>query len=91
MVLNSRLDVGVNVATNPEYEMAPGMVTPPAVSVKEAASSVFGAMRSLKVARSTWVTGTPAASFTGTTATTVGTGVIVVNFHTYFAGSGVPA
>jgi hypothetical protein len=76
------LEVGVNVATRPEYEMAPGIVTPPVVTVKVAASSVAGLIASLNVALRTWPTGTPVAPFAGTTAVTVGGGVIVVKVHT---------
>jgi hypothetical protein len=71
--------------------MAPGIVTPPVATVKVAASSVAGLIASLKVALSTWAIGTFAAAFAGTTAVTVGGGVIVVKVHTYLAGSGVPA
>jgi hypothetical protein len=41
-----------------------------------------GAIASLNVAVSTWLTGTFVAPFAGTVETTVGTGVIVVNVHT---------
>jgi hypothetical protein len=45
---------------------------------------------SLKVALSAWLTGTPVAVFAGTTAVTVGGGVIVVKLHALLAVIGVP-
>jgi hypothetical protein len=75
---------GVNVAmllmhlTVPAIVVAPG---PANVKVVAGDASVVQFIASLKVALSTWLTGTPVAVFTGTVAITAGGGVMVVNVH----------
>jgi hypothetical protein len=76
-------DGGVNVATLPEQLTVPPVtgVVPGPARVKVVELSVAQFIASLKVAVSTWVTGTPMALFTGTTVT-VGGRTIVVKLHT---------
>jgi hypothetical protein len=79
----ARLAAGVNVATKPEYETAPLTAVPPGpVTVKVDVPIVVGFIASLKVAFSTWPTGTLVAPFPGTVAVTAGAGVIVVKVQT---------
>jgi hypothetical protein len=91
--LFNRLAVGVNVATEPEHVTVPATVVVPGpvrVNVVAGDASVEQSIASLKVAVSTWLMGTPVAVFTGTTAVTVGGGVIVVKVHTYPLSNEVP-
>jgi ATP-dependent protease Clp ATPase subunit len=79
------LAAGVNVATTPEYVTVPATAAPLGpVTVKVVALIVVGPIGSLKVALSTWLTGTLTAPFTGIVDTTVGGGggVTVENVHT---------
>jgi hypothetical protein len=55
---------------------------PVRVNVVAGDASVAQFIASLKVALSTWAIGIPIAPFAGTTAVTVGGGVIVVKVHT---------
>ena len=79
-VLNARLAAGVKVAPVPEQAIVPATgVAPGPVTVKAVAGNAAQFIASLKVALSTWVTGTPVAEIPGTVAITAGGGVIVVN------------
>jgi hypothetical protein len=83
MVLTARPFDGVKVARAPVQPTVPATaVAPGPVTVKVVDVSVAQLIVSLKVALSTWLTGTPVAPFTGTVDTTKGGGVIVVKVHT---------
>jgi hypothetical protein len=84
-VLTASAAAGVKVATLPVQPTVPvTAVVPGPVTVNVVAgdASVVQSIASLKVALSTWLTGTPVAPFTGTVAITAGTGEIVVKVHT---------
>ena len=65
--------------TVPATVVVPGPVT---INVVAGDASVEQSIASLKVAVSTWPMGTLVAPIAGTTAVTVGGGVIVVKVHT---------
>jgi hypothetical protein len=66
-VLAARLSAGVNVAFAPEHPIVPGTaVAPGPVTINAAAGNAGQFIGSLKVALSTWVTGTAVAVFAGT-------------------------
>jgi hypothetical protein len=82
-VLVARLAAGVNVATEPEQPMVPVTgVVPGPVTVNAFAGNTGQFIGALKVALSTWVTGTPVAVFTGTVDTTASEGETVVKVQT---------
>jgi hypothetical protein len=82
-VLSARLAMGVNVATTPAYVTAPVTAAPSGpASVKVVVLIVVGSIGSLKVALSTWLTGTPVAPARGTVEITVGDGATVLKVHT---------
>jgi hypothetical protein len=74
---------GVNVAYVPEGVTVPTTAAPPVtVSVKVVALTEAGFIVWLKVALSTWLTGTFKAPFAGVVVTTRGAGAAVVKDHT---------
>ena len=85
-VLVARSAAGVNVTTAPVQPMVPGTgVVPGPVTVNAAAGNAGQFMGSLKVALSTWLTGTPVVVFAGTVEITVRAGktwAAVVKDHT---------
>jgi hypothetical protein len=83
-VLVARSAAGVYVATAPEQPMVPGTGVAPgaATTVNAVAGNAAQFIGSLKVALSTWVTGTPVAVFTGTVDITASGGEAVVNVQT---------
>jgi hypothetical protein len=83
-VLVARLADGVNVAISPEQPIVPGTGIAPGAetTVNAVAGNAGQFIGSLKVALSTWVTGTPVAVFTGTVDITASAGEIVVKVHT---------
>jgi hypothetical protein len=86
-VLVARSVAGVKVATEPEQPMVPGTgVVPGPLTVNAAAGNAGQFIGSLKVALSTWVTGTPVVVFTGTVDSTARAGKTceaVVKVQTY--------
>jgi hypothetical protein len=90
MVLLARTVVGVKVAVEPAWLIAPDTgVAPGPVRVNVAPLIVAAFMTSLNVAATNLLTATPAAPFTGTVEITVG-GAAVVKAHTKLAASGTP-
>jgi hypothetical protein len=74
-VSGARSMAGVNVATAPVHPMVPGTgIAPGPVTVNAVAGNAGQFIGSLKVALSTWVTGTPMVVFAGTVDKTVRAG-----------------
>jgi hypothetical protein len=83
-VFVARETAGLKVATVPEQETTPAMGVPPGparLNVVAGDASVAQFIVLLKVARRTWVIGTPVAPFRGDVAITAGR-VAVVKLHT---------